>query len=211
MDRNTERRFMQGLEIREGKGGPVLTGYAAVFNEKSLDLGGFREVVQPGAFAESLKRGDDVVALVQHDSGAILGRRSRGTLVIEEDSKGLRYDVTLPDTQVGRDIAVNVGRGDINGSSFAFRTVKDRWARDKAAGDSIVRFLEQVDLFDVGPVTYPAYPSTNDQVAMRHLLDVGKKVLALVDIPDLAGRDRVIASFNERAKLSLWTPAGHMA
>lgn len=199
---------MQGVEIREDKGGPVLTGYAAVFNSKSLDLGGFREIIQPGAFAESLKRGDDVVAVVQHNSAAILGRRSKGTLVLEEDAKGLRYEVQLPDTQVGRDIAVNIRRGDINGSSFKFATIKDRWTRDQKEGGAIVRYLEQVDLFDVGPVTFPAYLGTNDQVDVRSLLEAGMLAISASEEPDLTARDRLVSQFRERTKLTIWTPAG---
>lgn len=168
-----ERRFIQeGIELREqGEGKmPVIAGYAARFNTKSVVMWGFREVIKPGAFAQSLGRGDDVRVLVNHDSANVIGRRSAGTLkVLEEDGKGLRFEVEPPDTQAGRDIVTSIRRKDVTGMSFGFRTVKANWTIDANEGNIDIRELLQVDLIEVSPVTFPAYPDT--EVSVRSWYD----------------------------------------
>lgn len=161
-----ERRFITGLELRdqgEGKT-PVIAGYAARFNTKSVVMWDFREIIKPGAFAQSLSRGDDVRALVDHDPARIIGRRSAGTLKVEEDEQGLRCEITPPDTQVGRDIVTSIRRKDVSGMSFGFRAVRTNWTIDPVEGNIDLRELLQVDLFDVSPVTFPAYPETDVSV-----------------------------------------------
>jgi Escherichia/Staphylococcus phage prohead protease len=164
MNDDRETRVVMGIEIRAGEDGkPRLIGYASVFNTRSEGLP-FVEIVRPGAFRKSLDSGADVVALVEHEVGKIIGRRSADTLTVNEDERGLRYEVILPDTQAGRDVAENVRRGDIKGSSFGFRTRKDRW---DYASDPMIRELLEVDILDVAPTAMPAYPKTD--VALRSL------------------------------------------
>ncbi len=152
-----------GLGVREAKDGSRrIVGYAARFNQMSEDLGGFRERIRPGAFADSLARGDDVVALVNHDSAKPLGRRSKGTLRLEENTKGLKASIKPPNTTFANDVVENIERGDILGMSFQFRTIEDAWHVEDGGE---VRELVKADLIDVSPVTFPAYPSTD--VAMR--------------------------------------------
>jgi HK97 family phage prohead protease len=114
--------------------------------------------LHPNAFNRALQERQDVRALANHDPQQILGRSSANTLRLSVDERGLRYEIDLPDTQAGRDMAVSVKRGDVTGSSFAFRPKKQ--TRQKAK-DYDVRLLEDVDLFDVGPVTFPAYSATS--------------------------------------------------
>lgn len=203
-----ERRYVRGIEVREAKpdSGSIgtLVGYAAVFNERSLDLGGFTEIVLPGAFTESLKRGDDVRALIGHDPRLIVGRRSAETLRIEEDAKGLRYEIDLPDTTAGRDVLESVKRRDLDGSSFGFRTVKDDWKR--LDGGVYVRELIEAEVFDVGPVTYPAYTGTTAEAreVVAQLLAEGRRRVGL-DGPARQRRDRIIAL--HRARMALWSGA----
>jgi len=160
-----EIRYLPACELRvEDADGPKIRGYAAVFNKKSEDLGGFREIVAPGAFKESLDRGDDVRALVEHDPGRIIGRRSAGTLTLEEDGRGLKVEIVPPDTSVGRDIVESIRRGDVTQMSFGFRTVIDEWDE---SGKTVLRTLRQADVFDVSPVSFPAYPQT--KVAVRSM------------------------------------------
>jgi hypothetical protein len=135
----------------------VIRGHAAVFNKLSDDLGGFRERVLPGAFADTLN--EDVRALFNHDPNYVLGRTKSGTLQIAEDSIGLMFRVRYPDTQWARDLATTIKRGDIDQASFAFRTITDNWVPGE--GDTLVRELVKVKLYDVSPVTFPAYPQTN--------------------------------------------------
>lgn len=143
---------------------PRIRGYAAVFDKKSEDLGGFREDIKPGAFAETLKKAD-VRALFNHDPNYVLGRNKSGTLSLAEDEKGLSIDIDPPDTQFARDLMVSINRGDINQMSFGFITKKDSW--ENLDDDSKrLRHLEEVELLDVSPVTFPAYPQTS--VAVRN-------------------------------------------
>lgn len=168
---DAERRFLTtGLRIeRRADNKTVLAGHAAVFNERSENLGGFREIVAPGAFAEALKK-DDVRALFNHDANFVLGRSAAKTLRLAEDDRGLAYEVDLPDTQTIRDLVIGpVERGDISGSSFGFRVLPNgqNWTEDDEG--VLIRTLTAVRLYDVSPVTFPAYPQTD--VALRCLND----------------------------------------
>lgn len=171
MDANIERRAFTITELRvnpiEGDE-PEIHGYAAVFNELSDDLGGFYERIEPGAFAMSLGS-DDVRALWNHNSDYPLGRIKAGTLSLDEDQKGLRFVIKPPDTQWARDLLVSIQRGDVDQMSFAFMTVQDRWEH---IGDQTIRTLLEVQLYDVSPVTYPAYPQTS--AAVRSQLEIFK-------------------------------------
>lgn len=161
-----ERRniTIEELRIDEKDKERKITGYAAVFNSMSEDLGGFKEQIQPGAFGRSLKR-DDVRALFNHDPNYVLGRNKAGTLKLKEDETGLRFEITPPDTSYARDLMESVRRGDINQMSFGFNTVKDSWNNDSSGTrKETIRTLEEVRLFDVSLVTYPAYQQTSASV-----------------------------------------------
>jgi HK97 family phage prohead protease len=109
-----ERRALTSpLEVRAADAVRTASGYAAMFNSETEIAGAFREVIAPGAFAETLKSAD-VRALVDHDTGRVIGRMSAGTLRLSEDATGLRAEIDLPDTTEGRDLAVLLERGDIS-------------------------------------------------------------------------------------------------
>jgi len=134
-----------------------MVGHAAVFNSWA-DIGGyFRERVAPGAFTRAVKE-DDVRALFNHDANFILGRNTACTLLLEEDDTGLAIQIFPPDTQIARDLAVSMERGDVTQMSFGFRVKKDEWDYNTKIPE---RTLLEVELFDVSPVTYPAYPTTD--------------------------------------------------
>ncbi len=160
-----ERRVAVGtmeavVEVRLGAPETrALTGYAALYGSETRIAGMFREVIEPGAFRAALARQDDVRALFNHDPNHVLGRTTAGTLVLAEDERGLKYTVTLPDTQAGRDLWTSVQRGDVSQSSFAFSVDAEEW-RDKSA-DLPLRAITDVHLYDVSPVTYPAYDETS--------------------------------------------------
>ncbi len=165
-DNTIERRFVPAASLRAERAEGVpskITGYAAIFDSLSVDLGGFREQIKPGAFAETIKTAD-VRALVDHDPQRIIGRSKAKTLRLSEDNTGLHMGIDVADTTAGRDILASVERGDIDGASFAFRTIDDSW--ETKDGEEI-RTLETVELIDVSPVTFPAYPDT--AVAARSL------------------------------------------
>ncbi|HOA28127.1 MAG TPA: phage major capsid protein [Arachnia sp.] len=152
------------IEVRADENGhPILSGYAAIYDSPSVDLGGFVEVVRRGAFDDHLRTKPDVVARVQHQGGLqVIGRTTNGTLRIWSDTRGLRYEVSPPDTQAGRDIVELVRRGDIDQSSFAF-TLAD-WEADQRwdfERQPALRELLRVQLHDVAPVSGPAYLATS--------------------------------------------------
>lgn len=166
-----ERRSLTApVEFREGDDGKkMVSGHAAVFNVIT-DIGGmFREKIAPGAFEETIK-GGDIRSLFDHNSALILGRTKSKTLRLWEDEEGLRYEVDLPDTQVARDLRVSMDRGDIDGSSFAFRILRQNWDE---SGDIPLRTIEKVELYEVGPVTFPAYPEA--EVGLRSLAEFRKE------------------------------------
>ena len=134
-----------------------------MFNTLSEDLVGFREKIKPGAFNKTIKKAD-VRALFNHDEHYVLGRTKSGTLKLIEDDHGLRMENIPPDTQWAKDLLVSIERGDINQMSFGFRVISDRW---ETKDEEPIRILEKVELVDVSPVTFPAYPDT--EVALRSM------------------------------------------
>jgi HK97 family phage prohead protease len=157
-DKQLERRF-HCAEIRADESGK-LTGYASVFNSVSDDLGGFREVVRPGAFSRTIKNGSDVRALWNHDPNFVLGRTKSGTLTLAEDAHGLHVEIDPPACQWANDLMESIRRGDVSQMSFGFYVIQDGWVQDPDDNTKTIRELREVQLFDVSPVTYPAYPDT---------------------------------------------------
>lgn len=157
-----EKRFSTEIQFQpEGK---KIVGYAAKFMNRSQDLGGFIEQIDPQAFTRTLSEGADVRALIDHNPSLILGRTVSGTLRLETDSTGLLVEITPPDTTYARDLMVSLERGDVTQMSFAFVTKQDAWAKE---GTTNIRTLLDVDLHDVSAVTYPAYLDT--EVGLRSL------------------------------------------
>ena len=181
-----ERRTFTA-EIRAAAEGRTLAGYAAVFNSRSQDLGGFVEVIRPGAFAGALA--GDVRALWNHDSNHVLGRTKNGTLRLREDDHGLYMEVDLPDTAMGRDVHEMVRRGDVDQMSFAFAVNKggDEWRKENGQQ---VRELIDVILYDVSPVAYPAYEATS----------VSARALAMLSDLNQADDDAADAGAGDAAK-----------
>jgi uncharacterized protein len=146
----------------------VIVGYAAVFyraddpgTEFELWQDAYERVL-PGAFDAALR--DDVVrGLTNHDKTWLLGRSDKGTLRLSVDKVGLRYEIDPPDTQAGQDTLKLLTRGDLDSSSFGFRVYGGkrgsvRWVDETRAGRTVeIRELVEVELLDVGPVTFPAY------------------------------------------------------
>jgi uncharacterized protein len=173
-----ERRFNPGsVELRsldEGKSKKV-RGYAAVFGKRSQNLGDakwqFFEIIEKGAFDDVLK--DDVRSLFNHDPNLILARSKNGTgtLSLGVDDTGLWYEFEAPDTQAGNDLMESISRGDVDQSSFAFSLLNEgqKWEEVSEGGKTVVvRTIKKVSrLYDVSPVTYPAYPDAT--VAIRSL------------------------------------------
>ncbi|HZL37853.1 MAG TPA: HK97 family phage prohead protease [Tepidisphaeraceae bacterium] len=166
MNQQFETRYFKsvGSELRvlpTSNGQPAkFTGRAAAFNSPSDDLGGFKEIIAPGAFRDSLSKNGDIRALVGHDPDRLMGRTSSGTLRLTETLDGLHFENDIPDTSYARDLVELARRGDIKGMSFGFRVPKggDAWA--KGSDGRAVRTLKSVDLGEISYVANPAYGST---------------------------------------------------
>jgi HK97 family phage prohead protease len=197
---NIERRFFPGsCELRAGASGSIV-GYAAKFNSRSVDLGGFVEVLAPGAFDRVLRERQDVRALIDHNPSLILGRTKAGTLRLEADRVGLRATIDPPATQAGRDIVVSVGRGDVTGMSFAFGIEGggDRWER--TATGPVRTILEFSSLSDVSVVTYPAYPETEVSArALEQARSLGGRYVRY----ELNGEDRLRELRHEMTRIEI--------
>lgn len=170
-----EVRFTINSELRAaGDDKPQISGYAAVFDQATKIGDYFTEIIKPGAFTRALQEKQDVRGLINHDSNLVLGRTKSGTLRLFEDAKGLRYEIDPPDTTIANDLRESIKRGDIDQSSFAFVATKQVWREE---GDQLIREIVDVDLYDVSPVTYPAYDATS--VSARNLFPDGD-----VEIPE---------------------------
>ncbi len=219
-----ERRAHIGArpEIREATDGTpsTLVGHASVFDQWTTLYEGrywvWREIVRPGAYANAIRDKQDVRALFNHDPNLVLGRTASGTLDLEEDNAGLMTRTVLPDTQTIRDLVVApIRRGDVTGMSFAFSVRKGgTQTRTENPDGSIVlenggervtirregdveyedRELLDLDIFDISPVTYPAYEGTDVAARSRMVPDMERRI-AERDVPHRAyapWRDEVL-------------------
>jgi len=160
-----ERRTytVQDVETRQMEDGKMrLAGYAAKFDSASVPLP-FIEKIAPGAFRKTLSETPDVRLLINHE-GLPLARTKNGTLKLEEDANGLRFEAELPDTQEARDLYTLIDRGDVDQMSFAFRVIRQKWSPDRSE-----RTLTEVSLADgdVSVVTYPAYAATSVEARQK--------------------------------------------
>jgi len=190
----TERRTGTGagkVEVRADGGTKTIVGYGAVYNVETVIAGFFRERIMPGAFAGLLR--SDVRSLFNHDPNYVLGRVSAGTLVLSEDATGLLYTVTPPASR--NDVVEALERKDVTGSSFGFTVKRDEWTRPATAADLPLRTVWEVEeLFDVGPVTFPAYDETSSEA---------RNAAAAAAAPPAADRTDVNARERARHQLEL--------
>jgi HK97 family phage prohead protease len=164
---NRELRYAVAQELRAAgtDSTPRVEGYAATFGAVA-NLGSFKEVIRKGAFKRTLASDtDDVVLLLNHDQNMLLGRKSAGTLQVEEDAKGLRFSCTLPETSAARDVYINLKSGNLRSCSFGFGIDEDDEGADeweRMADGTLLRTLKDIStLYDVSVVTSPAYPGTS--------------------------------------------------
>lgn len=161
---NFERRYTgpsdSRVQAETRAGSSLIAGYSAVFYSGSTKseyrlADDILERIRPGAFDRAIAEKHDARALFNHDANNLLGRVSSGTCRLTVDSVGLRYEVTVnPNDPDHARVLAKIKRGDLTGSSFAFRPIKTAW-EDK--GDVSIRWIEDLVLYDVGPVVYPAY------------------------------------------------------
>jgi HK97 family phage prohead protease len=167
MNKQREVRYIPATELRAitgPDGSRSLQGYGAVFNAFSVDMGGWKETIAPGAFTRCLAANPDLLLLRDHDNSILLARTRSKTLTVEQDSIGLKFNASLPSTTQASDLIALIERGDIDGCSFSFIANKDDWKTDQVG--NTVRTLIDVELFEVSVVSEPAYPDTS--VSLRN-------------------------------------------
>ncbi len=160
MDRKERqtRAVPSKFETREDDGGLFIEGYFSVFNSVYELWPGASESVAPGAFSSSL--GEDVRALVDHETRLVLGRNKAGTLELREDSHGLWGKIRInPDDTDAMNLYNRVKRGDVDQCSFGFEIVKED--TDVREDGSVHWTIREVKLYEVSVVTFPAYEETS--------------------------------------------------
>jgi len=163
------------IEYRgEKKDVAMLVGYAARFNSESEVLGHnpapWREMLMPGCFTRCLSQNPDIRALYAHDTSLVIGRMKAGTLNLSQDDYGLRFEISLPNTTVARDLTENINLGNIDGMSFSFAPNYDSIVWEKRDGYNL-RMIREINLFEeISVVAFPAYPAAT--VEAREKLEV---------------------------------------
>ena len=199
------RSFVGSVEVRANEDGSnTIVGLAAVFDKRSENLGGFREIIAPGAFDETDM--SDVRGLFNHDSNFVLGRNKADTLKLTRTEDGLQYEIDLPDTQTIRDLVLEpIKRGDIDQSSFGFIVGRgnDDWQEDEEG--VLIRTIHKVrQLFDVSPVTFPAYADTTVGARSRDRYLENREAMAAeaqAEIDERKSRSVYLENLNRRLQM----------
>ena len=174
------------LEIRStgelSSTGRTLQGFAVLYNSETR-LGGFTEVIRKGAFRKSLESGANIRALYHHQGDALLGTTKAGTLRLRDEARGLAFELDLPNTTHGRDLAELVRRGDVSGCSFGFRVREggDRW-QDRGDAEYLRELLD-VDLHEITMTADPAYKDTTVALRIRQSLEEARSLDEFVSNP----------------------------
>jgi len=182
MNVTLERRtHAETVELRSSETGqPVAQGYALKFWKRSQPMMGFVEQIDPAAVTKTLQEAD-IRALFNHEASMLLGRKAAGTLRVRADEVGVPYEIDLPNTTLGRDVAELLNRGDITGSSFGFRVVGNGEQWGETEDGYPLRTLTEIAMRDVSPVTFPAYLDT--EASLRSLAErTGIEVRSLVEL-----------------------------
>ncbi len=165
-----ERRV--AVELRAA--GRKLVGHAAVFDQVA-EIGSFKEVIKRGAFSKAIAAAQagnaDILALVDHSPGDLLGRTRSRTLRLAEDTRGLAFEIDLPQTTLAADLLALAERGDLGGGSFGFLVPPggERW-------EGRTRTLTEIDLREISVVhAWPAYPQTSVAARARTVLDAATR------------------------------------
>jgi HK97 family phage prohead protease len=157
--KNEVRSLRAEMRVATNEDGTRTVSGLIPYNALSVDLGGFKELIAPGAFSSALGADADVLALRDHDPKLLLGRTKSGTLQLTDSPEGLRYTLSLPNTGAGNDLAESISRGDLDATSFGFCTIEDSWVCDDDG--NVIRTLKQVDLLECSPCSFPAYPDSH--------------------------------------------------
>lgn len=175
-----ERRYLQMHEVStrsNEEGNLYLEGYFARFDDVYEVAEGATESIARGAFAEAIK--GDVRALYNHNSDIVLGRTSAGTLMLKETDEGLWGSILInqKDSQA-MDAYQRIIRHDITGCSFGFSIPKDGEITTRKDDGSIHWTITRVDpLYEISPVTFPAYEATSIAARARQVEEIRSREL----------------------------------
>jgi HK97 family phage prohead protease len=163
MKAQVERRAIFEVPVVESRedSSPIVQGYAALFNNRTVIYDMFTEAIEPGAFTRALKERHDVRHLFNHDANYIIGRTKNGSLVLKEDERGLWTETTPPNTQQAKDVVENIRVGNVDQMSFAFTIDEEVWSMPEKKDELAHRQIRSVTLYDVSSVVYPAYSDTS--------------------------------------------------
>jgi HK97 family phage prohead protease len=161
MKNNLEYRAYMMEDVKVDKDKRTIVGRAIVYNSMSNELrtstgDKFKEVIMPGALRESLAN-NDILAFKEHNPAYLLGRKSAGTLSLEDRADGLYVKIDVPETSYGNDTLISAERGDLRGFSFGFNTPK---SRNYIRSGEKIREIESLNLREVSVVANPAYNET---------------------------------------------------
>ena len=179
MDKQVERRFTKfedsKIECRAGENGEgnKIDGLGVVFYDGTPEteynlFENYFERIDEQAF-DGILDSADARGLFNHDTNMLLGRTTSGTMRLIKNQRGIKYEIEMPDTTVGRDVHISIERGDITGSSFSFIPDSIEWSQENRDGvDVEIRTIKSIaKLIDVGPVTFPAYEATTSNARTK--------------------------------------------
>lgn len=185
MNRDTRqiRSTASKFETRDEGGELKIEGYFAVFNSNYQIFDDLSESVAPGAFDDTL--GDDIRALINHDSSLVLGRNTAHTLELRQDEHGLWGSITInPNDQDAMNLYARVQRGDVDQCSFGFDIVSEDY--DVRDDGSVHWTIKKVRLYEVSVCTFPAYEETNVKARSAQRDEIKKRSLEAWKVQALA-------------------------
>ena len=185
MDRASRqvRSAASKFETREYGNELKIEGYFAVFNSNYQIFDDLSESVAPGAFDDTL--GDDIRALINHDSSLVLGRNTAHTLDLRQDEHGLWGSITInPNDQDAMNLYARVQRGDVDQCSFGFDILSEDY--DVREDGSVHWTIKKVRLYEVSVCTFPAYEETNVKARSAQRDEIKKRSLEAWKVQTLA-------------------------
>lgn len=181
------RHLNQAIEVRDSEDSNDMTieGYALKFGTWSENLGGFIETIDKRALDSTPL--DDVRALIDHNSGQVIGRSTNDSLKLTVDETGLKFNLTLPNTTYARDLYENVRVGNIDNCSFGFSIANDgdEFTYDKEQNIRKRTIKEIGSLVEISMVSFPAYKDTDVSVAKRSIEAIKEQEQRIQDDLDL--------------------------
>lgn len=173
----TIRTITSDFQTREEGEELRIEGYFAIFNSNYDIAEGMSESVAPGAFSDTL--GDDIRALIDHETMFVLGRNRAGTLELREDTHGLWGSILInPNDQDAMNLYSRVQRGDVTQCSFGFDILEEE--TDFLPDGAIHWTIKKVKLYEVSVCTFPAYPETNVQARQAEYEELKKRSLEVM-------------------------------